>query len=56
MVGNNFKSADEVKAKFEKESKDALAKQKDSESKSNSSTGGSSKGGSGAGGGVSLLA
>ena len=54
MVGNNFKSADEVKAKFEKESKDALAKQKDSESKSNSSTGGSSKGGSGAGGGVML--
>ena len=54
MVGNNFKSADEVKAKFEKESKYALAKQKDSESKSNSSTGGSSKGGSGAGGGVML--
>lgn len=55
MVGNNFKSADEVKAKFEKESKDALAKQKDSESKSNSSTGGSSKGGSGGGGGGVML-
>ena len=54
MVGNNFKSADEVKAKFEKESKDALAKQKESESKSNGTTGGGSKGGSGGGGGVIL--
>lgn len=54
MVGNNFKSADEVKTKFEKESKDALAKQKESESKSNGTTGGGSKGGSGGGGGVIL--